>query len=354
MRALVDPRSFTENCWIFVRDNSDPWYSHPSTADLLKYVDEHPQIIYKRNSLVYPMHANWNLVISDAVGADSSAIALVADRRMATKNIMWAFRETIRNRLDVHVCDHQSFWLSSSRIVQTRQYESFQLSIINNKWMFDQVYNCNFDNLTPRLYNCIVSASLLRKFVARYGNYTGPESPDNIFQYRLAFDNSCRVAITNIPIQVSLAPYASYTRSNTGLANATTRDTMHTAEHGSILSLDQSFIMPKILAHLRYFVPSNNLHLFYCKDQLFRQLYYELSCPNTPLQFTNMKVSLLNSLTNKENGFGRYITNEIAMKFKSIVESCTNVPATAQVQPLMHDTSPFSKSSYELVSGIEI
>lgn len=342
---------------IFVRDNSEREYKIKDTQRLYTYINDHrDNISYVRNEITVEMDKNWNAVIDDALTyGQCEYISLIADRRMPTNNIIWAFRVAEENKLDIHVCDHQSWWISNKSLVQTRKYKEEVKVKVDTKWCMKQVYNCNFDNLTPRLYNSITSKSLLNRLKEKYGTYTGPESPDNIFQYRVAFETDVKIMVSNVPIIVSCARYASYTQSNTGIQNKTSRDRKHTKQHGTIYNLHKSFVIPKILAHLRYFIPKDEVGLYFNKFELVKQLMFEISCPNTKEQYSEMRKNLISCIKDKSlGGLGKLYNNEETKQIIKIIRGIENTEASKQIQPLMHETGPMEYEDIERLKGIEI
>ena len=342
---------------IFVRDNSESEYSIKETQELGKFINEHQDIIsYKRNKITVEMDKNWNAVIGDAITkGECSFVSLIADRRMPTKNLLWAFRIAEENKLDIHVCDHQAWWISNRNLMQTRKYENDIKKKVDTKWCMKQVYNCNFDNLTPRLYNSITSKSLLNRLKEKYGTFTGPESPDNIFQYRVAFEAELEIMVSNVPIIVSCARHSGYTHSNTGIHNETSRDIKHTKQHGTIFRLHRSFIMPKILAHLRYFVPEKEIGLYFHKLELIKQLIFEMSCPNTEEQYIDMKNNLIDCMDDRsESGLGRLYTDAERREIINVVRGIEHKEASEQVQPLMNERDAMTDKDIDRLNNIEI
>ena len=182
VRAINSAKHISPACQItlFIRENSDERYSSLCFfEDLRTFLHTTPQnIVFNCNETPVLMHENWELVIEDAINHNVSHICVLADRRLLSNNIIIAWEKCIKDNANVLVFDNQAFWLSSKRIAQTRSYHSHTKGKVIDSWHLHQVKNCNFDNLTPRFYNCIVAANLLKKMKRYFSSYIGSPFPD--------------------------------------------------------------------------------------------------------------------------------------------------------------------------------
>ena len=135
------------------------------------------------------MSENWNSGVERCLEEGADAVAILADRRIATRHLLRAFNVLHINDADVVVFDHQTTWITTHGLRVGSNYQ-YSVSALEIESIERDSFNCYFDGYTPRLFNCITSSRYLRGVHGALGTYVGGSSPDINFQARLAVHGS--------------------------------------------------------------------------------------------------------------------------------------------------------------------
>lgn len=343
---------------IYVRDNSDQ--TDPS---LVEYINAKPSIPnsvslhYKSNDIPYHMSDNWNLLAQDAISDSCDYLMFLADRRLLTPSVFRLIDLIYRSDADVIVFDHQSWWLSSSNLIRTREYNISAPVAYPCHERIRDIRNVNFDDITPRLYNCILSTRVLKQFNEWYGSFVGGPFPDINFQIRLSFDTNFLCLRTSIPAIACNARHASLTSSSSGKPNSTSLDVYHCRKSPAPFGFSDEFIFAQCISHLSEAISycsttPQYLSKWFSPEALFRSALWELSCPMTLPRYVMLKDNLITLLSDHSHPLVSRLCPSSTTCLISSVHSIPHVSETHQLQPLQHDRAPLTTSSLGQLSRI--
>ena len=342
---------------ICVRQNSDKNLSHDTILESvvsLTGINFPPSLIHihSNNNVVF-MHENCEYVVSDALNIGADFILTLPDRRLLTSNIFSALSLINDSEADVLVFDNQAFWLSSETLTQTRQIpevlnpKSLSPSLIND------IFNCRFDGLTPRLYNCLVRSSYFTRTFSYFGSYIAAPCPDISFQFRCAFLPNTHVHISRLTVIVTNARHASATVSNTGIPNKASLDKKNITEQRGIFGLHKTIVYVGCLSHITDYVSHEDLHLFVSAESLLQALFWEMSCPQTPSLFSERLTTITDALMDRSNSLFSRLSVDKTVYWLNLFSNLSNTPAELQCQPLQDQSDPLVMSSFDPLLKIE-
>lgn len=343
---------------IVIRDNSDQPKSEAfirsQVESILPSLSSIGSIHYSINDSIQYMSDNWELCINDALQIGADYICVLADRRLLSTQVLSAIIFSHKNQCDVLVCDHQKWWLSSENIVSTRQYPSITNSFYTVNRRFLSIYNCEFDNLTPRFYNCIVSRSTLLKLRFTFNSFVGKPFPDISFQFRLAFLTNISVMLSILPIIVTNARHAFKSVSATGVDNVTSLDKFNLPSYRGFFNISSSIITSANLSHLYELVGESSSSMMVNPVALINMIAWELKCPQTLHIFKIRQQNVLDCLSDSQHPVFLRMPNTLKSQAINMVSSLINTPAECQREPLQHESNPLSSKSFDRLSFIEL
>lgn len=337
---------------IYIRDNSDQ--VDDNLADNIRSRSSlfgPLTISYVSNGIPCHMSDNWNLLAQDALSDSCDYVIFLADRRLLTPSVFRLVDLIHTSQPDVIVFDHQSWWLSSSNLIRTRNYNTPTPVEYPSYERFRDVRHVIFDGLTPRLYNCITSARLLRQFNEWYGSYVGGPFPDINFQFRLSFDVNSLCLRTSIPVIACNARHACLTSSSSGKPNSTSLDLYHCRKSPASLGFADEFIFAQCISHLSEAVcdrlpTSEALAKWFSPDSLFKSALWELSCPMTLTRFMMLRENLIRLLSDASHPLASRLGPTNTANFLTLVRQIPHVSEIHQHQPLEYDSMPLSNASF--------
>ncbi len=166
---------------VVIQDNSDVRLDR----SILRYFEDRLRLVYCKADDVLPMAENWDHGMQNCINAGASAVTILADRRLATKHLLKAFKILRKQNAQIVVFDHQSTWLSNETLELGEEY-TFGTFPISLSLIKRATFDCYFDGYTPRLFNCVTSVDFLIRLKQEKGSYVGGTSPDINYQSRLA------------------------------------------------------------------------------------------------------------------------------------------------------------------------
>jgi hypothetical protein len=166
------------------------------------------------------MRTNWSNVVSNAlIDPRVTHIAILSDRRVITHYLYKAYLHTISDRADLTIYDNQRMIVSNREVYLQKQFSFKYYSQYFEKDAFlDQCSRMEFDNLTPRAFNCILSCELIRRIHNQFGTFFDGYCPDINFMIRISALTNIKIGLYDAPGQ---ATNARFTLSSTGMAQST-------------------------------------------------------------------------------------------------------------------------------------
>lgn len=342
---------------IYIRDNSDRYCN--SIADMLnkyEFTNSLP-VSYAINKKPLKMSDNWNTLAQEAIREDCDYLIFLADRRLLTPSIEQLMETIMMYSPEVVIFDHQSWWLSSSHLLQTRNYALNSAKLYSPIERIRDIKKVIFDGLTPRLYNCAVSSVTLKRFMHYYGSYVGGPFPDISFQTRYAFETGSVCIQTDIPVIACNARHASLTSSSSGIENKTSMDTFHCHKAKSLFGFADEFIFAQCISHIAEVVglsssETDDLNIWFSPQELFQKALWELSCPMTTQRFLRLQRNLEQIINNPNTCITRRMHKDNTKVIQKLIRSINNLPETFQRQPLDIDQLPLTRASFEKLENL--
>ena len=164
---------------------------------------------------------------------------------------------------------------------KTRTYDINHFRFKTSDWVSKQIYKCNYDNLTPRLYNCVNSRKSFVDIKSYFKTYVGGPYPDISYLVRLSFMTSIHILITDIPAIAVNAKHAKLTLTahDTDKNNSSGKDKFHVMSLPSFYGINGELLSASNSAHLFEYIGEDIAHLFVNSYSLMRCLLSEISFP---------------------------------------------------------------------------
>jgi glycosyltransferase involved in cell wall biosynthesis len=178
---------------VVVQDNSD----EELPLEIIRYFQRHLRFEYIKTSRVLPMAENWDQGIARCIELGVDIVSILADRRLASENLLNAFILMRNSKAPFLVFDHQRTWLNSRLIVAPKY--SYQVSKANTQQARERFLSCDFDGYTPRLFNCVIRTAFLEELRAEFLTYVGGASPDINFQARVSLVSEREYLVWDAP-----------------------------------------------------------------------------------------------------------------------------------------------------------
>jgi hypothetical protein len=291
------------------------------------------------------MSENWNEGIDKVVASGSEYMAVLADRRLATRNLLLAVRHL--NNLPPHypflVFDHQSVWLNAKTIMAGSHHHNIQF--YSHQELLDAIGTASVSWRQPMLFNCLIRRAFFKDLYHRYGSYADGVSPDMNFLARVADLSLPEYPLFDSPCIITNARHANLSNGTSLLKHGNILESEHTRLSGveAYPAYMNNFVTANILGSLARYWNDSRMQEIINPLLLLRSSLLELSYPKSLTAFSEMKTSLLRLI--EEWGLGATA--------KHALENVVHAQASLQRQPIDSSSSMTNSPDLRLLKHIE-
>ncbi len=327
------------NVNVTIQDNSDDFIPSP----ILKYFSSKIPIQYRKTANILPMSANWNEGLMYVVRQQPDFIAVLADRRLISANLLNAITHLEECKQPFVCFDHQDVWINAHRV--TRRSHTYNLLTFTRGSLLAAIGSAQVDWHYPMLFNCLIRTDFMQELAGRYGSFAEGSSPDMNFLARIAdigIENYCTY---DAPCIITNARHVSKSNGNSALKTGTIYDIEHTRLSGieAYPGYMENFLTANITGSLARYWSGDQMRELLDPVRFFMSSVLELSYPKSADAFRVMKASLM-----------QYCNNySLDPSMIMVLEKIHHSPSSSQVYPI--DSSPDLSNSpaYDLLAQIE-
>ena len=291
------------------------------------------------------MSENWNEGIRNASNSRCKFIAVLADRRLASRNLLSGAKllDEISGQLPFLVFDHQTVWLNSKTI--TPKNHQFRLSLLTRHRLLEGIGAAAINWSYPMLFNCIIRVDFLKHLFNRYGSFAEGASPDMNFLARVADIGIDQYQVYDAPCIVTNARHASASNGSSALKTGTINDCEHTRLSGTEAYPDymENFVTANITGSLARYWSDSRMRQILDPRRFLMSSLLELSYPKSAEAFHAMKISLKRFSTD-------FLLDPSVM---SAIEEVQHSPASRQCYPINSSADLSNSPSLNLLAQIE-
>jgi len=324
---------------VTIQDNSD----YTLSESILRYYRKYFPIDYHKTSVILPMSRNWNDGLAQVLNQNPDYIAVLADRRLVSANLLSAI-----NYLDAFcspfICfDHQEVWINATTI--TKRKHQYNVQDVNRPKLLSAIGSAQIDWHYPMLFNCVISGPFMLELFNRYGSYAEGSSPDMNFLARTADMGIEKYYVYDAPCIVTNARHASTSNGSSALISGT----IHSTEHARLSGIEsyplymENYVTANITGSLARYWSDYHMRKLIDASGFFRSSLLELSYPKSAEAFLDMKEALLR------------FTYEFNLNSdaRTLVDSMRNTPSAKQQYPINSNCDLMNTPSLDLLSEVE-
>lgn len=327
------------NVEITIQDNSDI----ATPVSILSYFSKHIHLRYHKTSSVLSMSRNWNEGMMNVVKQKSDYIAVLADRRLVTSNLVNALKELEDQCLPFLCFDHQDVWINAHRIL-TRDH-TYKLKVFTRNDLLAAIASAQINWNYPMLFNCVLTNDWMLELAKRYGSFVEGSSPDINFLARMADIGIETYCTYDAPCIVTNARHAH----TSGGTNAAKFGTVHDTEHIRLSGFEsypvymENFVTANIIGSLARYWSEPQIRTLIDAPKFFRSSLVELSYPKSADAFFAMKKSLIEFSIDFCLGSGAML----------LIESIQHAPSHNQQFPIISNPDLSNSPELNLLTTIE-
>ena len=325
--------------FVYVQDNSD----EPLPPSILNYFSNKLSLSYHKNNDILPMALNWHKGLENLLKHSQSndLIAVIADRRLMTKNILALTKLLNENSLDIASFDHQRTWLNSSQI-RSPNY-SFSVHNLSRQYLMKLMFSGYADHTCPMLFNCLVRKDFYMHMYERFQSFAEGSCPDMNFFARFIDSNIPSLHFFDAPCIATNARHVM--KSNGQNFNSPEKSK-------EFLDLSGFEVYPR---NMHNFITSNVVGSIsrYWSDDLINQhldvehyasnCLVELGYPSSLESFRMMKLQLEEFIN----------TFEVKSVSSTDISSVRHIPLEMQSHPINYDDAINNSPDISLFTKIE-
>jgi hypothetical protein len=324
---------------VTIQDNSD--FAVP--LSVLNYFAKSVPIYYYKTERILPMSLNWDVGLRRVVSQKPDFIAVLADRRLVTANLINAVF-SLENLQQPFLCfDHQDVWINAQRLM-TRGH-SGQLIKYERKALLDAIGSAQINWRYPMLFNCLIKTDFFQYLECRYGSMAEGASPDINFLVRMADIGIDHHFVFDSPCIVTNARHAA-TSNGTSILN---KGTIHQSEHALLSGIEvfpdymDNFVTANITGSLSRYWSHERILAILNPETFFRSSLLELSYPKSVEAFRVMRQSLIK------------FASEFSLdpSAHTAIQSIQHLPSNQQVYPIDSRNELSNSPDLKLLSQIE-
>jgi hypothetical protein len=324
---------------VVIQDNSD--VSMP--IEVIRYFSGKVPIQYYKTTNVLPMSANWNEGLERSLTFQPDYIAVLADRRLVTANLLNAVQHLEELNQPFICFDHQDAWINS-QMVRSRKY-SYLLQGFSRDNLLAAIGSAHINWHYPMLFNCLIRSDFLHELASRYGSMAEGSSPDMNFLARIADIGIQGYFTYESPCIVTNARHAASSNGSSALRAGLIYDTEHTRLSGveAFPGYMQNFVTANITGSLaRYWSNSKMMNLI---DPIgfFKNSLLELSYPKSKQAFSEMKKSLREFC----------LSFSLGQSMVNALDEVQHSPASSQIYPICAASDISNFPNLNLLASIE-
>jgi hypothetical protein len=277
------------NLQVTVQDNSDD--TLPDC--ILRYFQKYFPIHYNKTSSILPMTKNWNEGLTHVIRQKTDYIAILADRRLVSVNLLFATSHMDKLHLPFICFDHQDVWINSHTII--RREHKYNVQVVERVNLLNAIGSAQINWHYPMLFNCVVSQAFMLEIFQRYGSFADGVSPDMNFLARIADMGIERYYVYDAPCIITNARHAATSNGSSGLLCGKIHSTEHTRLSGieAYPRYMENFVTANITGSLSRYWSDAQLRRLIDASGFFTSSLLELSYPKSEEAFVDMKQAML-------------------------------------------------------------
>jgi hypothetical protein len=336
-RLVLNSRAI--NIVVTIQDNSDlilPEF-------VINYFSRYFYIYYYKSLRLLPMSENWNQGLMKALNSNPDYISVLADRRLATLNLLHAV-ESLEKENQAFICfDHQSIWLNSKRI--TNGCHTHKLKLLTGDALLAAIGSAQINWNYPMLLNCVVNIDFMLELKKRYGTFSEGSSPDMNFLARIADMEVGTYYLYDAPCIITNARHAALSNGSTALQSGTIHEIEHTRLSGTEAypSYMENFVTANITGSLARYWGQEKMKKIINPLLFFQSSCLELSYPKHYNAFEIMKKSLQIFIEEQK----------IDISSHNQIEAVKHCPSTSQQYPINSCPDIANAPALRLMSHVE-
>ncbi len=338
-RVISLSRSSSINIEVTVQDNSGDFIPDSVINYFKKYID----IRYHKTSSVLSMSNNWNQGLLHVLERRPNYVAVLADRRLVTTNLIQALRHIESLDAPFLCFDHQDVWINATRIL--KRSHSYNFISFNRHQLLSAIFSARVDWHYPMLFNCIIKGYFFEQLLRKYGSYADGASPDMNFLARIADIGIKTFNTYDAPCIVTNARFAAKSNGSSSLKHGLLQQTEHTKLSGieAYPNYMENFVTANITGSLSRYWSDHEMNSMLNVREFFKSSLVELSYPKSYQAFSVMKNSLIIFAKNYQ----------LELNSFAAIDSIKHQPSCNQTYPLDSSDNLTNVPMLDLLTQIE-
>ena len=289
------------------------------------------------------MSENWNEGLRRVLGQHSDYIAVLADRRLLTANILNAVHHLESINRPFLCFDHQDVWINASTI--TNRKATNEIFLIDRGQLLSAIGSARINWHFPMLFNCLIRSEFMQDLLERYGSCAEGSSPDMNFLARIADIGIDCYCVLDAPCIVTNARHAASSNGSSALRTGTIHDIEHTRLSGIEAYPDYmaNFVTANITGSLARYWNDHQMRQILDPTNFFVSSLLEFSYPKSEEAFCAMKISL------KQFANSFSLDNSLV----AAIDEVKHTPAANQVYPIDSTVDLVNSPNLNLLCQIE-
>jgi hypothetical protein len=324
---------------VTIQDNSD----NAVPDSILRYFSKAFPLQYYKTISLLAMSVNWNEGLMHVARLKPDYIAVLADRRLVSANLLDAIKYLDTNHEPFICFDHQDAWINAQRIL--KREHTYKLQTFSRDALLAAIGAAQIDWHYPMLFNCVIRSDFMLELVRRYGSFAEGASPDMNFLARVADIGINPFCTYDAPCILTNARHAASSNGTSALKSGTIHHTEHTRLSGTEAypPYMENFVTANITGSLARYWSSPQMRNLIDVSGFLRSSLLELSYPKSEAAFSVMKESLIQ------------FTNDFCLDADArlLIESVQHTPSCNQGYPIDSSAYLSNAPALNLLSEVE-